>query len=386
MEDREVIEFGLENYQDNFIHPNMNHEIPEHYQDHEFEHEEDIRSQHIGSEINTLNSPNLETNNKDEYIKSYHSFNKLYGISFQNNNSTLRLAVSSLETCNSNKIEIIELDRKNEKLISTCSEEVEFPCSKIMWSPSENNNTVLASTSDILRLYKYSDISGKLNQVCALNKKQGVGNGGPLTSMDWNRQNPSIIGVCSIDTTVTIWDLTKNEVKTLLIAHDKEVYDMCFGQDENVFISTGADGSVRLFDIRSLDTCSVLFESQDNSPITRVAWNLNNPNFVAALGLDKNLIYVIDQRMANSPYAFLNYHTNVVNAISWAPKSNAYLCSAGDDKNAYIWDIQLIANKSDDPVMSFNAGFEIENLSWSYTHDEWIGITGGNYLQILRVK
>jgi DDB1- and CUL4-associated factor 7 len=29
----------------------------------------------------------------------------------------------------------------------------------------------------------------------------------PLTSFDWNEADPSMIGVCSIDTTCTIWDL-----------------------------------------------------------------------------------------------------------------------------------------------------------------------------------
>jgi WD repeat-containing protein 68 len=204
--------------------------------------------------------------------------------------------------------------------------------------------------------------------------------------MDWCKTNPAILGVCSIDTTCAIWDLTKNEVKTLLIAHDKEVYDISFGADDNTFITTGADGSVRLFDIRALDNCSVLFESQDLSPFTRVSWNFNNSNFVAALGLDKNIIYIIDQRMTNSPYALLNYHSNVVNALSWAPHSNAYICSVGDDKNSLIWDIQLVSNRTEDPLMSFVADYEIDNVSWSESHDEWIGITGGQNLQLLKIK
>jgi WD repeat-containing protein 68 len=39
-------------------------------------------------------------------------------------------------------------------------------------------------------------------------------------------------------------------VKTQLIAHDKEVYDMGFTQGTNGFASVGADGSVRMFDLR----------------------------------------------------------------------------------------------------------------------------------------
>lgn len=50
----------------------------------------------------------------------------------------------------------------------------------------------------------------------------------PLTSFDWNELDPSFVGACSIDTTCTIWDLNVRKVKTQLIAHDKEVYDIAW--------------------------------------------------------------------------------------------------------------------------------------------------------------
>ena len=64
----------------------------------------------------------------------------------------------------------------------------------------------------------------------------------PLTSFDWNTTDPSLIGTSSIDTTCTIWDITTQQVKTQLIAHDKEVYDIAFARGKDVFASSGADG------------------------------------------------------------------------------------------------------------------------------------------------
>ena len=58
------------------------------------------------------------------------------------------------------------------------------------------------------------------------------------------------MGTASIDTTCTIWDVQTQQVKTQLIAHDKEVYDMGFTSGTDVFASVGADGSVRMFDLR----------------------------------------------------------------------------------------------------------------------------------------
>jgi len=66
-----------------------------------------------------------------------------------------------------------------------------------------------------------------------------------LTSFDWNIQSPNLIGTASIDTTCTIWDIEKETVFTQLIAHDKEVYDISFSADKNLFASVGADGSAR---------------------------------------------------------------------------------------------------------------------------------------------
>src|SRR5438270_4353450 len=79
----------------------------------------------------------------------------------------------------------------------------------------------------------------------------------PLTSFDWNEVDPNLIGTSSIDTTCTIWGLETGQVlgrvnmvsghvKTQLIAHDKEVYDIAFsraGGGRDMFASVGADGS-----------------------------------------------------------------------------------------------------------------------------------------------
>ncbi len=78
----------------------------------------------------------------------------------------------------------------------------------------------------------------------------------------------------SIDTTCTLWDLQvcfatslfcvfsieiliwiqAQVAKTQLIAHDKEVYDVAFAKGTDIFASVGADGSVRMFDLRCVSS------------------------------------------------------------------------------------------------------------------------------------
>lgn len=70
-----------------------------------------------------------------------------------------------------------------------------------------------------------------------------------------------MIGTSSIDTTCSIWDIEKEDVKAQLIAHDREVFDIAFSQDEFTFATTGADGSIRHFDLRELEHSTILYES-----------------------------------------------------------------------------------------------------------------------------
>ena len=73
----------------------------------------------------------------------------------------------------------------------------------------------------------------------------------PVTSFDWNRVDPSLLVTASYDTTCTVWNLELGAIKTQLIAHDKEVFDVSYAANSpDVFVSVGADGSLRMFDTR----------------------------------------------------------------------------------------------------------------------------------------
>ena len=168
-----------------------------------------------------------------------------------------------------------------------------------MWSPASATNTnddLLATSGDYLRVWNInSDDQGSMKAL--LNNNKHTEYCAPLTAFDWNETDPSMIGTCSIDTTVTIWDLEAMAPKTQLIAHDKEVYDVSFApNDTHIFSTAGADGSVRLFDLRSLEHSTILYESKALSPLLRVAWNKQDPNYLACLSTDSNKIVVLDIR------------------------------------------------------------------------------------------
>lgn len=179
-----------------------------------------------------------------------------------------------------------------------------------MWSPASATNTkndLLASSGDYLRLWSInSDNQG--NMKALLNNNKHTEYCAPLTAFDWNETDPSMLATCSIDTTVTVWDLETVKPKTQLIAHDKEVYDVAFApNDTHIFSTAGADGSVRLFDLRSLEHSTILYESKALNPLLRVSWNKQDPNYLACLSADSHKIAILDIRYVELLFTFLRW-------------------------------------------------------------------------------
>jgi WD repeat-containing protein 68 len=339
-----------------------------------------------------------DANDNKKYIKKYKSKDlRLNGITFQSSTESniINLAVSSLNMNLNNNISILSFSQEeifqesndgkeepiNNSLTLKAQVECTFPVSSILFSPHEQNKNLLISTSDVLRVYSYDN--EVIKQVNMTKKREDFN--GPLTACDWSKVNDSIVGVCSVDTTCALWDVNQLKVKYMAIAHDKEVYDISLGPDEFSFMSTGADSSVRFFDSRDANSSCIIFETRDESPISRIKWNLVNPNFLIVVIVDKNAIYILDQRKITQTYAILNFHTNVVNNAIWAPQSNTNLISVSDDKTALIWDINS-NSKQPEVILKYEAENEIENVAWGDITKNWIGLIHENQVEILRIQ
>ena len=282
-----------------------------------------------------------------------------------------------------NTLHILTSSDEATALTEVTSTSLPYPPSKLLFSPHEQNKNLLLASSDTLYLYNYANPS--LSLLNTFKRTDQVYNG-PLTSCDWATASSNVIAVASVDTTVSVIDVETMEPKIIFIAYDKEVYDISFGPDEFTFVTTGADGSMRMFDTRSTDINSIIFETNDGTPMTNVEWNLSDPNFILSTVMDKNDIYILDQRNTSVPYAILKDHNNVVNNAVWAPELSSMLCSVSDDKTALIWDIYTESITPAESVMVYNAVKEIENVAWVGKTEEWVGIVYGSCTEILKVK
>ncbi|KAA1106324.1 hypothetical protein PGT21_033268 [Puccinia graminis f. sp. tritici] len=249
----------------------------------------------------------------------------------------------------------------------------------------------------------------------------------PLTSFSWSQLDPSLIVTSSIDTTCTVWDISSNSAITQLIAHDREVYDVCWSSaSREIFASVGADGSVRMFDLRSLDHSTILYEAQGGpfqagrngaaptpispagpgaaAPLLRLKFNPVDPNYIAvcsAVGAD---VQLLDVRAPGVPIVELRAHQATVNGVAWSGDGNV-LGTCGDDCQVLIWDLSGVPSLGGgppppqpntrttaahtktlrDPILAYTAPQEVNALTWSEANRDWVAIGLGRRVRCLKV-
>ncbi|SCU91918.1 LADA_0F12992g1_1 [Lachancea dasiensis] len=329
-----------------------------------------------------------------------------------------------------------------------------LPVSRVQWCPTGGSQQ-LATCSDSLRLWRFADFSlqEQLNlSLHRYNKTSGasgsvssLGQLPPVSSFHWNAIDPNLIISSSIDTTCTVWDLQANNyVKTQLIAHDSEVYDVKFlTQSTQLFASCGGDGSVRVFDLRSLAHSTIIYEPSTNTgahdgsgsarnssgskagpgsaasgsasgsatssnagshALLRLEPSPFDPNVVATFAHDSTSVLVLDMRYPGAPVLTLEAHSGAVNQIQWHPSRRNVLASCSDDCQVLIWDLntQLTTSAAatnasskwnngkaalcvDSPQQAYNESrYEVNNIVWQPQGD-WLGCNMGRQFQSVRV-
>lgn len=151
--------------------------------------------------------------------------------------------------------------------------------------------------------------------------------------------------------TCTVWDISTGAPVTQLIAHDREVYDVAWSPaSREVFASVGADGSVRMFDLRSLEHSTILYEASPSpsssstnsstkrngstgsnpspsattssssstpSPLLRLAFSPTSPNYLSVVHADSGDVQILDTRSPGTPAFEVKGHQGAVNGMAW---------------------------------------------------------------------
>ncbi|KAH9166238.1 WD40 repeat-like protein [Lactarius sanguifluus] len=224
--------------------------------------------------------------------------------------------------------------------------------SSFAWSQKSPTTELLATTGDSLRVFEYTSDAPLASSSYVGRQPSG---GGHRLSL-----KAALSGVTSsIDTTCTVWNLDTSTAVTQLIAHDREVYDVAWlPGSTDIFVSVGADGSLRAFDLRSLEHSTILYETPPpknqppsgrppSSPLLRIAFNPSDANYMSTFHQDGSDVQILDMRSPGAPVMELRAHRAPINAAGWyahAPLSD-FLCVAhdvklaADDCQLLLWDI-----------------------------------------------
>eukprot|EP01147_Barroeca_monosierra_P002192 gene2192-8030_t len=343
-----------------------------------------------------MDSEKPSSSQKDMY--KYEAPWPVYGLGFSRTRSKpFRLAIGSFIEEYKNKIQVINLNEEKDQFEVTCQLDHPYPTTKIQWipDPEETRPDLFATTGDYLRLWKVStsdDGRSTANLDVILNNNKMSEFCAPLTSFDWNEVDPNLIVTSSIDTTCTVWNVTAEKssgravgsVSAQLIAHDQEVYDVAFSNNVNIFASVSADASVRMFDLRNLEHSTIIYEDEGNQPLLRLSCNKQDPNYLAVVKVEDSSVVVIDIRMPCVPAAQLTAHLGPCNGVVWAPHSAGHLSTVSDDKRTLIWDFTKVPEKSPEPILCYEAGGPINQLQWSTVNSNWVGISWGKMVEVLR--
>ncbi|PCH43888.1 WD40 repeat-like protein [Wolfiporia cocos MD-104 SS10] len=393
--------------------------------------------------------------------------------------SAFRLGISSLTDDSRNRIAIVGLQDERVLVEDDYTEYPDFvtlveaphgyPATSLQWQPASAasyawsqkaaTTELLATTGDALRIWEYtSDAQSALSSyvgrqasggghrltlktaLSGQSKVQNHSTGAPLTNFSWNEKSPSMVVTSSIDTTCTVWNIDTATAITQLIAHDREVYDVAWlPQSVDIFVSVGADGSLRAFDLRSLEHSTILYETPapknmpappqtefsttarpPTSPLLRIAFNPADSNYMSTFHMDGSEVQILDMRHPGQPVMELKAHRAPVTALGWGSTANPLLATAGDDCQLLLWDLSphtQIPSSSPrtassglssprpeskkrvltDPVMAYTGASEITNLAWSpqmagmsmpsghTAPGEWIAIAMGKSIKALKV-
>ncbi|KAI0044353.1 WD40 repeat-like protein [Auriscalpium vulgare] len=391
--------------------------------------------------------------------------------------SAFRLGIASFTEDYRNRIAVVGLQDERvlveddygdyPDFVTLCEANHGYPATCLQWQPSSAttygwsqkspSTELLATTGDALRVWEYSSDASpaassfvgrqpsagghRLNLKAALSgqsKVQNQSGGAPLTSFSWNEKAPSLVVTSSIDTTCTVWNIDTSTAITQLIAHDREVYDVAWlPGSTDIFVSVGADGSLRAFDLRSLEHSTILYETPapkhppstpaatnrpPTSPLLRIAFNPSDANYMSTFHMDGSDVQILDMRSPGAPVMELRAHRAPINAAGWSSTEGSLLATAADDSQLLLWDISPHSqpptasprNASSrlssprptdgkkrvltDPIMAYSTQAEITNLAWSpqiapmtmnsghsTPAGEWLAIVMGKSIKALKV-
>lgn len=153
-------------------------------------------------------------------------------------------------------------------------------------------------------------------------------------SVSINHEN-RLLGTGSNDSTISIWNLLNGVLEYSFNGHDGfQIYGIAFHPSENILLSSGWDGKIKLWDI-DRKTQIFSFEGSRYEKFTCATFSPDGKYF-AACSREQN-IYIFDYYSKENITTIIKGHSDWINSISFI--NNNELLSGSSDKTVKIWGI-----------------------------------------------
>ncbi|KAJ3233294.1 ribosome biosynthesis protein rrb1 [Chytriomyces hyalinus] len=145
--------------------------------------------------------------------------------------------------------------------------------------------------------------------------------------------------------------------------HESSIEDLQWSPaEESVFSSCSADGTIRVWDVRTKGKAQISWKAHD-SDVNVISWNRLTDRLIAS-GSDSGEFSVWDLRTVaatagtkgpQTPAASFTWHKKPITSIEWHPAESSMLAVAGADDQVTLWDLALERDAEEEPMMAANA-------------------------------
>jgi WD40 repeat protein len=139
-----------------------------------------------------------------------------------------------------------------------------------------------------------------------------------------------LAGCGDLDGSANLWDLATGEV-TVLTGHTAGLHTLAFGPDGHTLATAGVDATVRLWDVATRRTVTVL--EPRSGYVVSVAFSPDG----RTLATSGNAVHVWDVE-SGRVVAVLHGHIGLVHAVAFSPDGQT-LATGGADRTVRLWDL-----------------------------------------------
>lgn len=157
-----------------------------------------------------------------------------------------------------------------------------------------------------------------------------------VLSLSLNAANLGVLASASADSTVKIWDISKQSNIYTADHHTSRVNKVEWNpSDVSILFTCSEDKTISILDSR-FPGDKIIHKTVQNESVESACWNINTPSQIVYV-TDKGYLHFFDARMPDKIVASQQAHLSSVNDVKISRKNLMYTCS--EDQHVRIWNI-----------------------------------------------